>query len=409
MGKNCIVAQSGGPTTAINASLAGVVNAVVKSEKYDKIYGALHGIQGVFKKDFKDLTDMDEATYPSIDLLRNSPAMYLGSCRYKMPLFEDKPEVYENVFNTFEEMNVGAFFYIGGNDSMDTAMKLSAYAKKVGSDIKIIGVPKTIDNDMVLTDHTPGYGSAAKYIAATMLEVAHDTYIYDLPCVTIVEIMGRDAGWLTAASALARNTYNPTPQLIYLPEVPFSVERFLEDLKEELKKSNNIVVAVSEGVRDENGDYVSAGVAKNDQFGHVQLSGVGKALETVVKAELGIKCRSIELSILQRCAAHLASRTDLEEAMKLGETAVRMAEEGLTGVVPTIKRKSDVPYLYEILPEDVSLIANNAKPVPLEWITESHNDVTKDLIEYVRPLIRGEVSVSFRDGLPVYIQIPHLT
>ena len=409
MKKNVIVAQSGGPTTAINASLAGVINAAVRSEKYDKVYGALHGIQGVFKREFLELSDMDDATYPSVDLLRNSPAMYLGSCRYKMPSFEEKPEVYEGIFKTFEDMNVGAFFYIGGNDSMDTAAKLSAYAKSIESDIMIAGVPKTIDNDIVLTDHTPGYGSAAKYIAATMLEIAHDTYIYDLPCVTIVEIMGRDAGWLTAAAALARNTYNRTPQLIYLPEVPFEIDQFLTDLKEELKKSNNVVIAVSEGIRDKNGEYVSAGVAKNDQFGHAQLSGAGKALETVVKKELGIKCRSIELNILQRCAAHLASRTDLEEAMKLGETAVRMTEEGRTGFVPTIKRKSDIPYLYDIVPEDVSLIANSAKSVPLEWITESHNDVTKEMVDYIRPLIRGEVSVSFRDGLPVYIQIPHLT
>ncbi len=409
MKKNVIVAQSGGPTAAINASLAGVVNAVINHDCYDKIYGALHGIQGVLKKDFKELTNMHNASYSSIDLLRNSPAMFLGSCRYKMPDYNEDSSIYEQLFDTFNEMNIGAFFYIGGNDSMDTAAKLAEYAKKIGSDIKFAGVPKTIDNDLINTDHTPGYGSAAKYIASTMLEIAYDTYIYDLPCVTIVEIMGRNAGWLTAAAALARNKYNKTPQLIYLPEVPFIEDTFIKDLKSELTKSNNVVVAISEGIRDKEGNYISSTNAKNDKFGHAQLSGAGKYLEHLVKETLGIKCRSIELNILQRCAAHLASRTDLEEAMKLGETAVNLTAEGKTGFMTTLRRKSNIPYVCDIETSELSLIANAERKVPLEWIAPSHNDVTKELIDYILPLIRGEVSISYRDGLPVYIQIPHLT
>ena len=408
MKKNCLVAQSGGPTAAINASLAGVINGVIASDKYDRIYGAIHGISGVFEKNFMDLTDLINEHGQQIDLLSTTPAMFLGSCRFKMPTIEEDKAVYEILFRTLEEMNIGAFFYIGGNDSMDTVDKLSRYAAECGSDILFAGVPKTIDNDLINTDHTPGFGSAAKYIATTMLEIAHDTYIYDLSCVTIVEIMGRNAGWLTAAAALARNTYNPTPQLIYLPEVPFSKEQFLEDIKEQLKVSKNIVVAVSEGIRDKDGVYISAQNATLDKFGHPQLSGVGKTLENFVKAELGIKVRSIELNIIQRCGGHLASRTDLDEAVKLGEFAVRFTEEGNTGFMTALKRKSTIPYMYDIEMAPLSEIANQEKKVPREWINEAGNNVTQEVIDYMRPLIQGEVSISYRDGLPVYMPVPHL-
>ncbi len=408
MKKNCLVAQSGGPTAAINASLAGVINGVIASEKYDRIYGAIHGISGVFEKNFMDLTDLINEHGQQIDLLSTTPAMFLGSCRFKMPTIEEDKEVYEILFKTLEEMNIGAFFYIGGNDSMDTVDKLSRYAAEFKSDILFAGVPKTIDNDLINTDHTPGFGSAAKYIATTMLEIAHDTYIYDLSCVTIVEIMGRNAGWLTAAAALARNTYNPTPQLIYLPEVPFSKEQFLEDIKQQLKISKNIVVAVSEGIRDKDGVYISAQNATLDKFGHPQLSGVGKTLENYVKNELGIKVRSIELNIIQRCGGHLASRTDLDEAVKLGEFAVRFTEEGNTGFMTALKRKSTIPYMYDIEMAPLAEIANQEKKVPREWINEAGNNVKQEVIDYMRPLIQGEVSISYRDGLPVYIPVPHL-
>jgi 6-phosphofructokinase 1 len=409
MKKNCIVAQSGGPTAAINASLAGVINGVLNSDAYDKIYGAVHGIQGVFHRNFLDLTELATQAYSPIDHLSSTPAMYLGSCRYKMPSISEAPETYRQIFDLFEEMNIGAFFYIGGNDSMDTTAKLAEYARSVGSDVRIAGVPKTIDNDLVLTDHTPGYGSAAKYIATSMLEIAHDTYIYDMPCVTIVEIMGRDAGWLTAAAALARNKYNRTPQLIYLPEVPFDKEQFIQDIEQEIKTSHNVVVAVSEGIRDKDGNYISAGTAANDTFGHAQLSGAGRTLEYLVKERLGIKVRSVELNILQRCAGHLASRTDLDEAVKLGEAAVFYTSQGYSGFMTATRRTSNVPYLYEIEMADVSKIANHAKSVPVSWITPEGNDVTPELLQYIRPLIQGEVSVSFRDGLPVYIEVPHLS
>ena len=274
MSKNCIVAQSGGPTAAINASLAGVVAAARDFGIYDKIYGAIHGIQGVLKKHFLDLSDKDDAF---IQKLARTPAMYLGSCRFKLPDMKDDVSMYEEIFSIFEEMNIGAFFYIGGNDSMDTVAKLSAYAASIGNDIRIIGVPKTIDNDLIMTDHTPGFGSAAKYIASSIREIAYDTYIYDLESVNIIEIMGRDAGWLTAASVLARNEFSLAPHLIYLPEVAFDKEQFITDLKEMVKKYKNVIVAVSEGIRDKDGNYISATNAAADKFGHAQLSGAGKA------------------------------------------------------------------------------------------------------------------------------------
>ena len=329
MKDNCIVAQSGGPTVAINASLAGVIDGVKKSNKFTRVYGAIHGIQGVLDNNFIDLSLMALSKFPLVNTLELSPAMYLGSCRYKLPDFEVDSKPYEIIFDRFEEYQVAAFFYIGGNDSMDTVDKLSKYAKKIGSDVKIVGIPKTIDNDLCHTDHTPGFGSAAKYVASTMLEIAHDTYIYQIPSVVIVEIMGRDAGWLTAASCLARNDYSPAPHLIYLPEVDFDEDQFIEDIKNVLKTSRCVIVAVSEGIHDKDGNYISATSAVADKFGHAQLSGTGKALESLVKDRMDIKVRSIELNVLQRCAAHISSRTDINESFALGQAAVKYAAEGM--------------------------------------------------------------------------------
>ena len=400
---NVIVAQSGGPTTAINASLVGVVKGALASDKYDKIYGALHGISGVMKEDFILMNDKD------LDLIYRTPASYLGSCRYKMPERGDSKEIYEKVFEILNKMDVSAFFYIGGNDSMDTIAKLSDYGREIGSDIRFAGVPKTIDNDLIKTDHTPGYGSAAKFIATSMLEMAHDTAVYEAPAVTIVEIMGRDAGWLTAAAALARNEYSSVPQLIYLPEVTFDKTQFIEDIKKLLEKTTNIVVAVSEGIRDAEGSYISATSAANDKFGHAQLSGAGKCLELFVKQELGIKCRSVELNIPQRCAAHLASATDLKESMELGEKAVEYTLAGETGFMPVINRVADKPYSYNISLGDLDEIANQARSVPREWINEKGNDIKQELTNYMLPLIQGEVEVAYKDGLPVYAALGHLT
>lgn len=408
MKDNCIVAQSGGPTVAINASLAGVIDGVKKSNKFTRVYGAIHGIQGVLDNNFIDLSLMALSKFPLVNTLELSPAMYLGSCRYKLPDFEIDSKPYEIIFDRFEEYQVAAFFYIGGNDSMDTVDKLSKYANKIGSDVKIVGIPKTIDNDLCHTDHTPGFGSAAKYVASTMLEIAHDTYIYQIPSVVIVEIMGRDAGWLTAASCLARNDYSPAPHLIYLPEVDFDEDQFIEDIKNVLKTSRCVIVAVSEGIHDKDGNYISATSAVADKFGHAQLSGTGKALESLVKDRMDIKVRSIELNVLQRCAAHISSRTDINESFALGQAAVKYAAEGMTAVMSTIKRVSNDPYQWIIEPENVSLIANQAKTIPLEWITPEKNDVTPEMEAYLRPLIIGEVSLQYKDGLPMYLPVNHL-
>ena len=401
--KNCIIAQSGGPTSAINASLAGVISGIKKSGCFGRIYGSLHGVTGVLDEKFFELTD-----FCDIDRLISSPAMYLGSCRYKLTDPAEDLSDYNRLFEVFEKMDIGAFFYIGGNDSMDTAAKLANHGAAIGSDIRFIGIPKTIDNDLVLTDHTPGFGSAAKYIATSMLEIAHDTYIYGIPSVTIVEIMGRNAGWLTAAAALARNSYNEAPQLIYLPEVPFNIESFLNDVREKLKRHNNLVIAVSEGIRDENGIYITSTAAAADKFGHAQLSGAGKALEIMVKKEIGVKCRSIELNILQRCAAHIASATDLKESFELGKAAAELAAGGKTALMTAIIRDSSEPYTYHIEAVDTSKVANKESIVPLRWITSSGNDVTDDLISYIKPLIQGEVFPEYKNGLPVYMNISHL-
>ena len=404
---NCMVAQSGGPTVAINASLAGVIAGVRQSGKYDVCYGAINGILGILNERYLNLTEVvndDE----KLERLKVTPAMYLGSCRHKLPNYKDDDSPYVFIFNQFVKMNIKAFFYIGGNDSMDTVLKLSDYAAKINSDIRIIGIPKTIDNDLCMIDHTPGFGSAAKYIASTMLEVAHDTFIYAVKSVTIVEIMGRDAGWLTASSALARNRYNTAPHLIYLPEVAFDKEQFLNDIREKLKTLNNVIVAVSEGIRDENGDYITASKAVADQFGHQQLSGAGKALEFLVKENIGVKVRSVEVNVLQRCAAHMASKTDLDESFTLGKKAVSLAEEGITASMVILERISNMPYQVRYDHAPIAGIANEAKSIPREWINKAGNDIMPELYDYLKPLIQGESTVSYKDGIPVYMPVTHL-
>ncbi len=408
MKKNCIVAQSGGPTAAINASLAGVIAEVKKSDCYDTLYGSINGIQGVLGDKFLNLSDKVKEDEGFIDKLKITPAMYLGSCRFRLPDYSEDKETYESIFSIFDKYDVGAFFYIGGNDSMDTVAKLSAYAQMIGSDIRIAGVPKTIDNDLVLTDHTPGFGSACKYLATSLREIAYDTYIYDLPSVTIVEVMGRDAGWLTAATVLARNEFSPAPHLIYLPEVPFSLDSFIDDIKAMQKKYNNIIIAVSEGIRDEQGNYLSAGVAAADKFGHAQLSGTGKYLEQYVKDKLGVKVRSVELNVLQRCAGHISAGTDLEEGFLLGSKAVELTSSGETGFMTTIVRESNSPYEVSYSSAPVSEIANLAKDVPRAWINEAGNDVTEEMLDYVAPLIVGEVNTEYKDGVVNYLDISHL-
>lgn len=407
--RNCMVAQSGGPTVAINASLAGVIEGVNSSSMYDTVYGSLNGITGILNNHLLNLTELMQENPNYLNRLAQTPAMFLGSCRYKLPDYMDDDSPYVFIFKQFEDYNIEAFFYIGGNDSMDTVLKLSGYAEMIGSNVRIIGIPKTIDNDLCETDHTPGFGSAAKYIASSLLEIAHDTFIYAVKSVTIVEIMGRDAGWLTAAAALARNGYNTAPHLIYLPEVPFDTDDFLLDIKRLLFERNNVIVAVSEGIRDASGNYISVSESTVDSFGHSQLSGAGKTLEFLVKEKLGVKVRSVELNVLQRCAAHLASKTDLDESAALGKKAVALSEEGVTASMVTIQRISNEPYTVEYGYAEIKNIANEAKSVPTEWITPAGNDVTQELIDYLTPLIQGESQVTYENGLPVYMDVTHLS
>lgn len=425
MRKRVLVAQSGGPTVAINASLAGVIAGVVRSGEYERIIGAANGILGVLNERFTDLSifendvkagndsisdivisgndDVQKAWCPKsqLDRLAVTPSMYLGSCRFKLPFYEEDSQLYEKIFAILDKNDIGMFFYIGGNDSMDTVNKLSAYAKRISSDIRFAGIPKSIDNDLLHTDHTPGYGSAAKYIAASIAEMAHDVKIYDIPCVTIIELMGRNAGWLTGAAALARSEYNELPQLIYLPEVDFDKDEFIEDVKNELKKSNCVMVAVSEGIHDSDGNYINAGTS--DTFGHDQLGGAAKTLEFLVKEKLHIKCRSVEINIMQRCAAHMAAGTDIREAYELGIAGAKYAIEGNTGFIPVLKRISDAPYRSVIEYADLKSIANVEKKVPLEWINKAHNNVTDNMLEYVKPLIKGEILLPYKNGLPDYL------
>ncbi|WP_094550926.1 6-phosphofructokinase [Petroclostridium xylanilyticum] len=401
---NCLIGQSGGPTSAINASLCGIVEQALKSKVIKSVYGAINGIEGVLKRQIFDFGSQVK-TQEDFKLLKTTPAAYLGSCRYKLPAVNADAEIYERIFEVFTEYDIRYFFYIGGNDSMDTVMKLSEYAKKISYPINIIGVPKTIDNDLVGTDHTPGFGSAAKFIATTVLEIARDSNVYDLDSVTIIEIMGRNAGWLTAASALARSEYNSSPDLIYLPEVPFSIDNFIEDIKIVQKQKRNVIIAVSEGIKNVFGEYICEAVSNGltDVFGHKSLGGTAKVLENCVRNRLRCKVRSIELNILQRCAMHMASKTDLDEAYQIGQEAVKAAENGCTGKMMVFKRDMGPEYKISIDSIDIHKIANAEKKVPREWISEQGNDISQELINYIKPLIVGEPELTMRDGLPVYL------
>lgn len=405
---NCMVAQSGGPTVAINASLAGVLRANEETQAYDKVFGAVNGILGVLDEKFLDLTDQMKTIPEFTDRLIHTPAMYLGSCRYKIPTDDSAKAVYQKIFSILHKMNVESFFYIGGNDSMDTVDKLSAYAREHNISIRVVGIPKTIDNDLVRIDHTPGFGSAARYVAASVREVAMDAYIYAVKSVTIVEIMGRDAGWLTAASALARTDASPAPDYIYLPEAAFDLEKCIRDTRALLEKKDTVVLAISEGIRDKDGNYISTADSGSDIFGHNHLSGAGKTLENILKDRLKVKVRSIEINVLQRSAMHLASGRDLSEAEALGNHAFHYALEGQTGVMAVLERTSSEPYVVRYDSCPVHEIANQVKPVPRAWINVEGNDVTDEMLDYLRPLIQGEPHVRFKDGLPDYLPVEHL-
>ncbi len=406
MPKNLMIGQSGGPTAVINSSLAGAIEFALQCDEIGEVYGMINGIEGLLEGNVINLSERFRDIPHELNRLKHSPAMYLGSCRYKLG---DNDADKAAVFEILRNLGVGYFVYIGGNDSMDTVLKLSRYARDNDIDVNVVGIPKTIDNDLVGIDHSPGFGSAAKYIATCVREVAYDTSIYSIKAVHIIETMGRNAGWLTAASALARQAYMPAPHLIYLPEVPFSVDRFVADVKEKLDEYNSVIVVVSEGIRDENCKYISAvSDSGADQFRHEKLRGAGAVLRDVVERRIGCKVRSLEPSVLQRSAGHIVSLCDVNEAFNLGSVAVRAAVEGETGVFSTITRTSNKPYCVSYGTEDVSVIANKEKRVPREWINEAGNDVTEEMMTYLRPLIRGVAQTPFRAGLPDYIDIRHL-
>lgn len=400
--KNILVGQSGGPTAVINGSLYGVIcEGARHSDAVGCVYGMINGIEGFLADSYMNLSET--LSDDDLELLRLTPAAYLGSCRFKLP--ENLSDsFYRVLFEKLERLDIGYFFYIGGNDSMDTVSKLSRYAAQIKSPIRFIGIPKTIDNDLVLTDHTPGYGSAARYVAASVREIALDASVYQQKSVTIVEIMGRHAGWLTAASVLARKFEGDNPVLIYLPEVAFSPDAFIEKVKEKLTKTSNLVVCISEGINDGNGTFVCelASDVGTDTFGHKMLTGSGKYLENLVKEKLGIKVRSVELNVCQRCSSSCLSATDLDEAAASGRFAVSAALDGETGKMINFIRKSDDPYILEFGTADVNEICNKEKAVPEEWITKDGSDIRDEFIAYARPLIQGSVEVPMKDGLPYF-------
>ena len=415
---NAIVGQSGGPTAAINATLAGVIRGaldeIAAGGAITRLYGMRNGVDGFLREDVVELDKLfapdADGRYTALDRLTLTPAAALGSCRKKLPAAgaKDEAEIMDKLFSLLAKYDIRYFFYIGGNDSMDTVAKVSAYAEKVGYPIRVMGVPKTIDNDLMGTDHTPGFGSAAKYIAVTMQEILRDTAVYTVPAVTIVEIMGRDAGWLTASSALGRLVSGVEPDLVYLPEKPFSHEEFFEDLKAALARRPNVVVAVSEGLQCADGRFVGEGTQSGvvDAFGHRYLAGTAKALELAVKAEIGCKVRSIELNLPQRCAAHLVSDQDIAESLEVGRHAVMAAVSGVTRRMMTINRICEVPYAFEIGHEDIFKIANQTKCVPAAFINERGNHVTDACLRYLLPLIKGERYPEYKDGLPCHWILP---
>ena len=403
--KNLLVAQSGGPTAAINATLAGVIKQAMKEDVIDQVYGACYGIQGVLEQKFVNLTEKVD-TEEKLEKLKRTPASALGSCRFKLKNIEEDDSQYQQIVDIFHEKNIGYFVYIGGNDSMDTVAKLSAYCEEKGiDDIKVIGGPKTIDNDLCEIDHCPGFGSAAKYISTVFCELEQEITVYEPKNVIIVEMMGRHAGWLTSAAALAEGRNGEVPYLIYLEEVPFSLEQFVSDVKAKLEASNAVLVAVSEGVHDTEGNFLceQEGSRQLDVFGHTMLSGAGKILEEAVRSQIGCKVRSIELNLLQRCAGHILSKTDIEESGNLGAKAVELAVAGESGLMASLTRVSDAPYTVEYSGVDIQKIANKEKKIPREWINEAGNGVKEELITYLTPLVQGEVSSIYENGMPSYL------
>ena len=399
----CIIGQSGGPTSVINASAYGVIRTALDSDVITNVYGAEHGIKGVLND---RLFDMSKEDAGELELLKYTPSSALGSCRYKMKDPDEDDTDYKRILEVFKKHDVRYFFYNGGNDSMDTCNKISKFMQKSGYECRVMGVPKTIDNDLFGTDHCPGYASAAKYIATSCMEVYQDAHVYDTGMICIIEIMGRHAGWLTAAAALAAE-YGAGPDLIYLPETDFDMEQFLSDVARVYKERGNCMVAVSEGIHYADGSFVSeAKTSATDGFGHAQLGGLAALLANVVKEKLGVKVRGIELSLLQRCGAHLASETDIEESFMAGKAAVENAVAGMTDKMVAFERgEINGHYACKTKLLNLTDVANFEKKVPLDWINEAHNGVTHDFIDYALPLIQGEPKLPKEDSLPRFARL----
>lgn len=401
----CVFGQSGGPTSVINASAAGVIEEALKQDCITEVYGAAHGIKGILNEVLYDMSKEDPY---ELELLKTTPSSALGSVRYKLKKAEEDETDYKRILEVFKKYNIRYFFYNGGNDSMDTCNKVSKYMQKAGYECRVMGVPKTIDNDLWGTDHCPGYGSAAKYIATSIMEIYHDARVYDKGMITILEIMGRNAGWLTAASALA-SYKGYGPDLIYLPELPFDLDKFIENVSRIYKENGNVIVAVSEGIKDKEGTYISeygTDLAKHkDAFGHAQLGGLAATLANIVKEKTGAKVRGIEFSLLQRCAAHLASLTDVNEAYMAGQAAVQYAVQGVTDKMVAFERAEQPEYKCNIKLINLTDVANTEKKVPLGWIINDGTGVSDEFAKYALPLIQGESRPPIEDGLPRFAKL----
>ena len=394
---NCIVAQSGGPTAVINSSLMGVLDGALKSGEFDKIFAGFNGIEGILKENIKDISHLSAEKK---EIIKHSPAAILGSCRFKLKGIDENREQYEKLFHIFKKYDIGAFFYIGGNDSMDTVKNLSIYAKENNIDFRAVGVPKTIDNDLEVMDHTPGFGSAAKFVNTCIMETALDDSVYEGKSLIILETMGREAGWLAASAAAAKINGETIVDHIYVPENPFSDLRFLSTIKNDLMKKDKLYIVVSEGIRYEDGEFVSHSSINSghDTFGHAQLGGAGQKLrQMLIDSGIIKRVKCVELNILQRCAAHVSSEVDVNEAFELGANAVKFASQGLSGVLPGLIRHCDERYTYEIKPIEIEKIANHTKLLPKQWIDRENDFITEDMIRYVEPLMGGQ------EAFPVYL------
>lgn len=404
--RNCIVAQSGGPTAVINSSVMGIFDENLRKRYYQNVYCGINGIEGILKGDIRNMSLMD---YKKLDGLKYTPSSALGSCRYKLKHFEESAEEYHNLFKILKDMDIETFFYVGGNDSMDTVAKLSKYALEHNiDDIKFIGIPKTIDNDLFITDHTPGYGSAAKLIATTTLETYLDSSVYTNNGIFILETMGRDTGWLAAAATLAQINDKPVADFIYLPEIAFDIDTFLKDVKQRFKEKNHVYIVVSEGIRDKDGNFIADTNAalSHDKFGHAQLGGVCNALKNlIVSAGITTRVKTLELGVIQRCAMHCASQTDIDEAHMVGRHGLKYSMQNMTGKMIALKRVNEEPYFSDTFPVDVLDVANKVKYFPLEWVNSAGNHVTEEAFNYIRPLIIGNPKLHIEDSLPKYFKV----